>query len=248
MLVLTADRSAGRSGMAVFKDGEAVCVKRWDTEPSRAPEWIAEAWQALAKASIEISDIDRFICGLGPGSFSGIRACLSALQGMALPGGRPVYGMASAATLALGQAHSAEVVTVTGDARRGRIWCVTYRIEKAATRVRLADGGMPSHTGDDFMLVKAGDLAEAVPEGTLIVSPEWTRLGQLLAETFPSERLVRRDVFPDVLDLGRLALSEPDVCATAPVPIYLHPAVATNPQGEHHSSMSVTNDASPPQR
>lgn len=230
MLILAADRSAGRSGLAVFKGGEAVCVKRWDSEPSRAPEWIAEAGQALSEAGIEIGAIGRFICGLGPGSFSGIRACLSAMQGMALPGGRPVCGVASAAALALGQARGAEAVTVAGDARRGRVWCVTYRVDKAAARVRLMDGSAPSHTGDDFALVAADELAEVVPEGTLIVSPEWTGLGQALSETFPADRLARRDAFPDVVDLGRLVLSEPEGCVAEPVPIYLHPAVAVKRQ------------------
>lgn len=225
-LVMAADRSAGRSGLAVFKGGVAVCVKRWDVEPSRAPGWIAEAGQALSETGIEIGEIGRFICGLGPGSFSGIRACLAALQGMALPGGRPVCGVASAAALALGQARGVEAVTVAGDARRGRVWCVTYRADKAAASVRLADGGAPSHTGDDFKLVAADDLAEAVPDGTLIVSPEWARLGQVLSETFPAERLVRQDVFPDVVDLGLLALSAPEACVAEPMPIYLHPAVA----------------------
>ncbi|MDD4101802.1 MAG: tRNA (adenosine(37)-N6)-threonylcarbamoyltransferase complex dimerization subunit type 1 TsaB [Kiritimatiellae bacterium] len=226
MLTLVTDRSAGRSGLAVFKDGAAVCVKKWEAEPSRAPEWLAETGQALADAGIEMGDIGRFICGLGPGSFSGIRACLSALQGMALPGERPVCGLASAAALALGQAQGAEAVTVVGDARRGRVWCVTYMVDRAAARVRMADGSLPGHTGDDFTLTTAGELAGAVPDGTRIVSPEWTRLGHVLAEAFPEERLVRQDVFPDVIDLGRLALSEPDACVREPMPIYLHPAVA----------------------
>ncbi len=225
-LTLVADRSAGSSGVAVFRGSESVCIKRWEAEPSRTPEWIAEAGSALDQAGIELSEIGQFICGLGPGSFSGIRSCLSALQGMALPGGRPVCGVSSAAALALGQACGEEAITVAGDARRGRIWCVTYRVDRDAARVRLMDGSAPSHTGDDFTLTTAEDLLYAVPEGTRVVSPEWRRLETVLTEMFPTELLVRQDVFPDVVDLGRLALAEPGACLSDPVPIYLHPAVA----------------------
>ena len=82
-----------------------MCEKVWDGEPSRAPAWMAELADVIAAHGWNGASFDEFVCGLGPGSFSGIRACLAALQGLALPDGRPVYGIASAAAVALGQAE-----------------------------------------------------------------------------------------------------------------------------------------------
>ena len=226
MRCLVIERSTSRPGMAVFTDGELLCGREWDGEPARAPVWLAELALALKECGITVADVDRFVCGLGPGSFSGIRAGLSALQGMALPGGKPVYGVASAAALALGQACGAECVTVVGDARRDRLWSVTYRVDAAVQRVRLFDGRVPTHSADDFMLTPSHELAAAVPQGTRIVTPDWDRLSAVLEGAFSVERLVARAVFPSAADVGRLALSAPGACVFEPLPVYLHPAVA----------------------
>ncbi len=213
--------------MAVFDgDGALLFGRTWDGEPTRTPEWIAELAKGLAEAGVAPAQLDGFVCGLGPGSFSGIRAGLSALQGLALPGNKPVCGVASAAALALGQAEGAELVTVIGDARRSRIWSVTYRVDAAARRVRLYDGRVPTHTSDDFLLTPADELAQAVPAGTRIVSTDWERLSGLLGGAFGAERLVARAVFPTAANVGRLALSEPAARVLEPLPVYLHPAVA----------------------
>ncbi len=224
MRCLVLDRSSARPGMAGFEDDDLRFEQIWDGEPTRAPEWIAWTAEALAGHGWNVPGLDAFVCGLGPGSFSGIRACLSALQGMALPSGLPVWGVASAAALALGQGDGG--VTVVGDARRNRLWCVSYVVDAAAGRVRLSDGRVPAHTADDFQLVPSDALAHAVPDGTRIVSPDWDRLSNVLAAAFPAERLISRAVFPRPADLGRLALSDAAGRVTEPLPIYLHPAVA----------------------
>jgi tRNA threonylcarbamoyladenosine biosynthesis protein TsaB len=217
--------------MAVF-DGEGALLfgRVWDGEPTRAPEWVAELAQGLADNGVAAEQLDGFVCGLGPGSFSGIRACLAALQGLALPGGKPVYGVASAAALALGQAEGSECVTVVGDARRNRLWSITYRVDAAAQRVRLYNGRMPTHTSDDFLLTPAGELTQAVPAGTRVVSSDWERLSGVLSGAFPAERLVPHAVYAKASDVGRLALSEPAARVLEPLPVYLHPAVAVNPE------------------
>jgi tRNA threonylcarbamoyladenosine biosynthesis protein TsaB len=224
--VLVVDRSSGRPGMAVFEGMTLVFAEAAEVEPARAPAWLAGLSETFGARGFAMEDFDRFVCGLGPGSFSGIRACLSALQGMALPGGKPVCGVASAAALALGQAEEGGRVTVVGDARRGRLWCVTYAVDGARGRVSLADGRIPTHTASDFLLIPADQLAEAMPDGTTIVSSDWDRLKDLLSGLFAADRLVARAVFPSAEDVGRLAVSAPSACVSEPLPIYLHPAVA----------------------
>ena len=226
MRCLVVDRSTSCPSMAVFEEEVLVCERVWDSEPKRSPEWIAELANTLTARGLSLATFDRFVCGLGPGSFSGIRAGLSALQGMALSGGKPVYGVASAAALALGQASGSECVTVVGDARRNRLWVVTYRVDAEARRVRRLDGKLAKHTADDFLLIPAEELATAVPEDTRVVSSDWVRLSGMLANIFASERLIPQAVFPMASDLGRLALTSPDSCVFEPLPVYLHPAVA----------------------
>jgi len=229
MRYLVIDRSSSHPGMAVFENDVLACEQVWDGEPTRAPEWIAWVADVLSAKRLSVPDMDAFVCGLGPGSFSGIRACLAALQGMALPCKRPVYGVASAAAVALGHAESASGVTVIGDARRNRLWCVTYRVDPASRRVRLADGRIPSHTSNDFRLVPTEELASVVPAETRILTSDWERIGELLKSRFAPERLVPQAVFPRATDVGHLALSDPEARVLEPLPVYLHPAVAEKP-------------------
>ncbi len=226
MRSLVIDRSSARPGMAVFEDEALVCEQKWNAEPTRAPEWLAELEQTLSGHQLSVASFGRFVCGLGPGSFSGIRAGLAALRGMALPGGIKVCGLSSAAALALEYADGAERVTVVGDARRNRLWSVTYRVDLVAHRVLLADGRAPTHTAADFLLTPTEDLVKTVPEGTRIISSDWERLSGVLSGMFAAERQVSHAVFPSAVALGRLAVSCPDACVVEPLPIYLHPAVA----------------------
>ena len=226
MRSLVIDRSSARPSLAVFEGNECVCEKVWEGEPSRAPAWLAELARLLADHNVDVASFDAFVCGLGPGSFSGIRACLAALQGLALPDGKPVYGVASAAALALGHAEGAERVTVVGDARRNRLWCVTYEVRPADAQVRMSGGGLPTHTAEDFQLVPSEALGRAVPDATRIVSADWERLESLLRATFAADRLVARAVYPAAADVGRLALALQASRVREPLPIYLHPAVA----------------------
>lgn len=235
MNFLVLDRSTRQPSLAVFEDSLLAFEHVWLGEPTRAPEWIADVEQMLSERSIRFDSLEGFVCGLGPGSFSGIRACLSALSGLALPNGDPVFGVASAAALALGQAQAAERITVVGDARRNRLWCVTYQVDPGSGRVRLRDGKAPSHTAADFLLVPAAALAEAVPDGTRIVTSDWERLEPVLQASFDTDRLVPQAVFPKASDLGTLALRDAPYRVLEPMPIYLHPAVAVPEASASHT-------------
>jgi hypothetical protein len=76
-------------------------------------------------------------------------------------------------------------------------------------------------------LVPSEALGSVVPDAARIVSPDWERLASVLRATFAEERLVVRTVYPVATDLGRLALAMPESRVREPLPIYLHPAVAT---------------------
>ena len=219
MYTLTLDRSSQLPSLAVFKSADVVLSHSWQGAQNGGT-WLAEARALLTDAGIALTSIDRFVCGTGPGSFSGIRACLAAVNGLVLPSDARAYGVASAAAIAAAQ--NASLVTVVGDARRNRLWCVTYQI--AEGRLRLANtGGMPTHTADDFQLVPTSDLARAIPTEALVVSPDWERLAPVLEST--ATRLIKAAAFPSAEVIGKLALAEPSALRPEPSPIYLHPAV-----------------------
>ena len=64
-------------------------------------------------------------------------------------------------------------------------------------------------------------MAESVPSHAAVITPDLDRLETLLAAAFPPERVF--GVVPTAEAVARLALSG---SSGAPLPIYLHPAVA----------------------
>jgi tRNA threonylcarbamoyladenosine biosynthesis protein TsaB len=236
MWLLSIDRSSPGAGAAVFRDGRLSGVRRDATgEPSRAPGWMADVAGLLAEQTIAPADLCALCAGMGPGSFSGIRSSLAALQGLALPSGATVFGVSSAAALAyrmLTEPDAPNRVAIVGDARRERFWVGSFRL--------AADGGVEavggdgraravSQTADDFELVRAGDVATAVPAGTRVASPDFGRIGAALNAAFGGERVVQTAVYPDAEAVGRLFLAAPGAARREPLPVYLHPAVAEKP-------------------
>ncbi len=223
MNTLVIDRSSAQPSFALFKAATLICSQTWQGEPTRSPEWLMEVRAKLLEHHVPLTAIGSYVCGLGPGSFSGIRACLAAMNGMALPSKTPVYGVASAAAIALAQPEG--LVTVVGDARRNRLWCVTYSKDGAGHPLTLINGQAPTHTADDFQLIEAENLSSIVPNRALIVSTDWLRLETLLKSQFDAASLVQHPVHVSAEQLGRLALAEPSALKLEPSPIYLHPAV-----------------------
>lgn len=211
---------------ALYGDGDTLAAGRIGQSTPRSPEWFRDVVVAVAAAGFDMRNADAFLCGIGPGSFSGIRATLAAFQGLAMPRRLPVLGVSSAAALARREALARGVTTVTvvGDARRGLLWLSAYDVSAAGDVSMLASGAAPTHTSADFTLIKPEDIAEAIPDGALVVSSEHSRLATIL-DALSGAVVVHGDVVPGADDLFAMYRSAPAMARRDPQPIYLHPAV-----------------------
>jgi len=86
--------------------------------------------RAVEGAGLKISDIDYFAAGLGPGSFTGLRIGLAAIKGISVIGNKPVIGVSSLDILAKNAGITDRVIVSALDARRGLIYCSSYKNEK----------------------------------------------------------------------------------------------------------------------
>jgi len=225
MLRLILDRSGGCAGFAVAQEKDVLCELRWEGGSIRSPNWFADLSAALAKCGCRVEDVDEFICAVGPGSFSGIRSALAALEGMALPGKKPVLGISSAAALAYERRDAGfKCVTVIGDARRSTLWITSFKFN-SESGLTLLNGNAPSQSTDDFKLITRDDIEAEVPDGSLVISPDWDRIGDVLSDKFSAERLVPEKLSSCASVLAEMAERFPDLCKSEPLPVYLHPAV-----------------------
>lgn len=82
--------------------------------------------RVLEALNWNIGDIDYFACGLGPGSFTGVRIGVAAIKGFAFSLRKPVLGVSTLDILAKNVNEGTFVVPAI-DAKRGLIYCSIYR-------------------------------------------------------------------------------------------------------------------------
>lgn len=97
MLTLALDTATPRSSCALLS-GEELLGER----ETKAIAVLAAADELLAEAGFSAADLDKIVCGTGPGSFTGIRIGLAVARGLALALDLPLAGVSTLAALQAG--------------------------------------------------------------------------------------------------------------------------------------------------
>ncbi len=119
--------------------------------------------QVLKLAGMEPGELDGFIVGRGPGSFTGLRIGLATIKGMALGLSKPVVSVSSLACLAFQAALEGLEIWAVMDARRGQVYCCRYRVtgrdvEPLETEQVLDPGRLVAMAEGPCLLVGSGAL------------------------------------------------------------------------------------------
>lgn len=216
MNILALDTATEACSVALWRRGAV--VERFETVGRSHTERLLPMVQAvLAEAGLAPAQLDGFVCGIGPGSFAGVRIGVGLVKGMALALDRPAVGVRSLDMLA--QAALSDTtprVLAAIDARTDELYLAGYR--------REAGGGL------EILLppavVKAEDVG-AIPEGP------WLAVGSGLARFGAALRAATQIAEEDGAALPRarhaLALAVPEFEAgRAPAADALEPAYLRN--------------------
>lgn len=118
--------------------------------------------QLMAEAGIVFGQLDGYVCGIGPGSFAGVRIGLGFMKGLALAADRPAVGVSSLDTLALpALREGAARVLVAIDARMNEVYLGGFAADEAGMPVSIVDAQ-----------VCAPDAAPTLPDAA-----SWTGVG-----------------------------------------------------------------------
>ena len=141
--------------------------------------------QLLRLARVEVDQLDLLAVATGPGSFTGVRVALAALQGLAYPARRPVYGVDSLDLQALRVGYSLPLLVLL-EAGRGEVYAGLRYLDPSGALIRSER----DHVGPPASLLPAL-LQESWP----LPGCSTNRLGLVGSAA--------RRCFPDLLTLSR---------------------------------------------
>ncbi|MEY4916183.1 MAG: tRNA ((37)-N6)-threonylcarbamoyltransferase complex dimerization subunit type 1 TsaB [Verrucomicrobiota bacterium] len=175
MIMLALEFSSDRRSVALARDGEVLAEAAQQTE-ARATDALGLIEKVLADAKMSREEIEVIAVGLGPGSYTGIRAAIAVAQGWQLARGVKLLGVSSVDALAA-QAQAANIfgrVNVTVDAQRGEFYVGVWELS-ADRRVEVSP----------LKIIAAAEVAQRKAAGETFLgadfSPTATAVARLAA-------------------------------------------------------------------
>ncbi len=129
-MLLSLDTSCLTTSLALIADDGSVIEEFAEGPPRKQSVMLPEIIVTLLERhAVKLSQIDGYVVGLGPGSFTGLRIGLSTIKGLAYALKKPAAGVSSLKALALQKMQSSAVdqVFATAMVKRGEVYLGHYR-------------------------------------------------------------------------------------------------------------------------
>jgi len=163
--------------------------------------------------SLELKDVDAFVIGSGPGSFTGLRISFSVIKAFTVALGKPVSQRGSFFSCAYPFREFAKKIAVISDARRGLIYFASFESEGGNLRREMQERLVTSKE-----LGKMGDY--------LFITYD-SYLRKQILDSYPDINFCPEDIYPRAKYLLPFAENYCLKGKFTPLdklkPLYLHP-------------------------
>jgi tRNA threonylcarbamoyladenosine biosynthesis protein TsaB len=173
MRVLGIETATRRASVALWENGAAVAHLEAEQPMLHAERTLLLVDEAFQEAGWPKGSIDLLACGVGPGSFTGVRVAIATAKGIALGLDRPIVGVGSLEAMARAYLSPCAATICMLDAKKGEIFLAAYG-PGAAVLVdpkHLAASGVPAEIArfQGKTTVVLGEIATGVDVGTFAV-------------------------------------------------------------------------------
>lgn len=225
MAILALDTSMTACSVAVLPLDSRRPIERFEEMPRGHAEALFPMIEAvMAEAAIDYPALTMIAVGLGPGSFTGVRAAVAAARGLALATARPLIGvgtleiMARRCVLELTETERSAGFAVIHDARRDEVYLQVFTFAG-----RPAASPAVTTLPDALACLPAG-LTCLAGSGAAALAHAGTSAGRHL-------RACLHGLLPRAADLALLAQGR-QPSPRAPAPLYLREADAKPQAGK----------------
>src|SRR5687767_2623327 len=134
MIALALEASTYSGSVAVIRDGVVIAEGDTAMRGEREERLMPAVAEALAAAGVAPNEIERVVCGAGPGSFTSLRIAGAIAKGLALSAGAPLHPVSSLFLIIAGArpALAPGRYVAVSDAMRGDAFAAVYAVTDAA--------------------------------------------------------------------------------------------------------------------
>jgi tRNA threonylcarbamoyladenosine biosynthesis protein TsaB len=220
MRVLAVDTTGAHGSVAIVAGGELEgLIGTHETSPRHAESLLPTIDHLLSLLSMNLEGIDGFAVAVGPGSFTGLRIGIAAVEGLSFATGKPAAGVSALEATAFRFRYVDGLVVPLIEAYRGEIYGAAYRARKGILELEV---GPSCATASRFLASLEETPSLVAGTGTLRHREE-IRLQAPEAQVADSSFFLGEEV-------ARLGGAKLEAGGAAPLgtlaPLYLRPAEA----------------------
>ena len=218
MRLAAIETSTALGSAALFEDDRLVADEARRVSNAHGESLLPMLHALFERAGWRPRDVARWVVGVGPGSFTGVRIAVATAKGIVLATGAEIAGVTSLDALALGV--EADVVATVVDAGKGEAYLQVRRgreVLVAPVHLRVAD--IP------VRVAEAAGQGRVAIAGELATEPDWTCLGGRLRRL-----TVAPHDLPRATSVGWIGRARPAEEAATLEPAYVRPPEITMPR------------------
>jgi tRNA threonylcarbamoyladenosine biosynthesis protein TsaB len=126
VIVLSLDTTSRAGSAAVIHNGRVLAELTGDARLTHGERLPRELMRALDAAAVRLDEVQLLAVAAGPGSFTGLRVGIAAIQGLATATGLKVVAVSALDALARAAGPGAGPVATWIDAQRGQVFAAVY--------------------------------------------------------------------------------------------------------------------------
>ncbi len=179
MTILALEFSSEQRSVALLREGDVAGEAHETGGRNVAAFGMIE--NVLAQAKIEREEVEVIAVGLGPGSYTGVRAAIALAQGWQLARGIKTMGLSSVAAMAAG-ARAGKIfgrVSVIVNAQREEFYLATYEIAGAISR-----------EVEPLKILSLAEVQSRAAKGEILIGPEAANFSPGGRVIFPHAKVV----------------------------------------------------------
>lgn len=129
MKILAIDTSGQNCSVAIIDEEKVICDFNLSIGTTHSETLLPMIDEVCKTSRIDLSEVDVLACGIGPGSFTGLRIGLATIKGFALAQNKNVIGVPTLDALAYNIANFDGIICSVLDARNNNVYAGIYKYE-----------------------------------------------------------------------------------------------------------------------